>query len=437
MTRGRSAKRQKASAADAVVDDVPADAAVGSDVVAATDAVVAPADDVPAVDSTDSESITVEISDDFSATYPFENVTHLYAELDKKLDLLAATNPEVSGIAKIMFEIQNRTLEKMVDLSKVQTSKQETEINALRRENFIAESRITRLETEVKHMQKEILEMREYAMINDIIFEGIPEQVVRHENTEWVLRQFLKSHLMLFDADNILFDDVHRLGRPRTNGDPRPIICKFVRRIDKRRILSCGKLLSGKPHLSMYEHLPQAVKEERRELYAERKVRKDNGESKVYVRGPKLLVNDVVIKDISKIRARKTPKNEELNKLSAEYLSVVKDIPILEKEVDGSRFKSMFLPLDNPQDLQPALLAMRAHAQSNGATHNVWAANVGALKDHDDDGEFSAGYKLSKVLAASEKKGLLLVIRYYGGSDIGEKRFTAICDLGKAALGLD
>ena len=58
------------------------------------------------------------------------------------------------------------------------------------------------------------------------IFGGIP--CTNEEDTEVVLKTFLKEELDIQEADNNIFQNVHRL-RPRTDGKPRSIIARFNR----------------------------------------------------------------------------------------------------------------------------------------------------------------------------------------------------------------
>jgi len=373
--------------------------------------------------------------DDYSEKYPFDSVVPLYKQLEAKLDILAKHDAEVSGITQLMFDIQQETLNKMVVRHNETAAKYEDDIAKLTSEKFISESRITLLETKVGHLEKELETMKEYAMSNDIIFHGIRE--FHQENTEMQLRKFLDFELNLGYGRHVLIDDVHRLGKPYNSmytNKPRPIICKFVRRLDKKYILSLGPRLADRPHFSMWEHVPPAAKEDRRELFDERKSRKDGGQRNVTVRGPRLLVDNITVKDLSKIKAKKSPSDESLNEAACEILTTVKNITVHETEVDGSKFKSLFLPLEDASQVTPALIAMRAHARTNSATHNIWAVCIRGTKKHFDDNEHTAGYRLRSVLERSEKQGVLLVARYYGGKDIGEKRFTAICDIGSTAL---
>jgi len=374
----------------------------------------------------------------YSEMYPYDEVAPLYDELQSKIDALSKHDPAVGGIAGLMFEIQQKTIDNLASKQKLITDSLEEKISTLQSENFIAESRVTLLETKVCHLEKELLDMKEYSMSNDIVFQGIAETVPRdRDNPEQLLRKFWREELNLADADSILIDDVHRLGKPTADGKPRAIICKFVQRLSKKKVLGQGKALTGKTQYSMWEHIPPAAKESRKELYDERKARKDRGEEKVYVRGARLIVNSVCVKDMSKIKAKKVPKNEAINGSASKLLTHLKDVDIKVKDVESSRFKAMFLPLANPSDVQPALVAMRAHAQTNGATHNIWASSIDGKTDHDDDNEYSAGRRLLKVLKESKKEGVVLVARYYGGKDIGEKRFHAVCDLGREAIGVE
>ena len=105
-----------------------------------------------------------------------------------------------------------------------------------------------------------------------------------------------------------------------------------------------------------------------------------------------------------------------------------------EKTVEGSIFKAHYIPLTSQDDIRPALMAIKAVAQTSGATHNIWAASIGDYQHYDDDGEFTAGHRLLQTLIRTKQQGVVVVARYYSGHDIGEKRFTAVTELAKLAI---
>jgi len=57
--------------------------------------------------------------------------------------------------------------------------------------------------------------------------------------------------LSKMDMKNVLIDDLFRLGRKTPNTKARPLLVKFVRKIDKKLVLSTGrrKLMKGDPRI--------------------------------------------------------------------------------------------------------------------------------------------------------------------------------------------
>ena len=120
--------------------------------------------------------------------------------------------------------------------------------------------------------------MEAYSRRENLKFEGIPETTfssseedgaiqlgeVFTENTKAVLTVFLERILGIEDAQNIEFQRVRRMGKPRKeNGRERIIIARFLRFSDRERVLKCGRKLKETGY-KMYEDLPKEIREIRK-----------------------------------------------------------------------------------------------------------------------------------------------------------------------------
>ena len=61
-------------------------------------------------------------------------------------------------------------------------------------------------------MREDFLRLKTQSMKHSLIFGGI-EQAQEYENTEEVLVNYMRTELGINDANNINFQNVHRLGR--------------------------------------------------------------------------------------------------------------------------------------------------------------------------------------------------------------------------------
>ena len=88
---------------------------------------------------------------------------------------------------------------------------------------------------------------------------------LQSENTKDVLFKFLEDELNITDArKRIEFQRVHRLGKPRSSGDPGPIIARFLRYQDREEVMQKARVkLKGKDY-AVFEDIPKELYELRK-----------------------------------------------------------------------------------------------------------------------------------------------------------------------------
>ena len=350
-----------------------------------------------------------------------------FTKVTEQFKIMTDHDARSGDFGVLLFDAIKVSIQRAIEEIVPKLDEHSVDIATIKEENIITESRVTSLESMVQRLHKEVVELKEYSFSNNLVVDGIRE--LQPENTEARAKEFFRNILQIEDADSLIIDTCHRMGRS-SNGHPRPIIVRFVKRSDKQKVLMQGRRLAGTQY-HMWEHVPPETKEERRDLFRDRKERKDKGE-KAVVRGSKLLVNGQVVRDIKKEKAKKIPKVERVNRRAAELMQLIKSAE--QKCVEGSTFKGYYIPIDSPADIGPALMAAKAVGQTSTATHNVWAVSLGNYRDAEDDGEHTAGHRLLQTLERTGKQGMVVVARYYSGHDIGDKRFTAITDVGKMSI---
>ena len=106
--------------------------------------------------------------------------------------------------------------------------------------------------SEVSECRKQTLYLETYSRRENLKFEGIPElsespgqqNISSNEDTKNVLVNFMKDVLEIEDADDIEFQRVHRMGKPKKDGHgSRTIIARFLRFPDRERVFKCGRKL--------------------------------------------------------------------------------------------------------------------------------------------------------------------------------------------------
>ena len=113
-----------------------------------------------------------------------------------------------------------------------------------------------RLEKEkiIKHLKEDVTYLRgkgdditaetdrqeQYSRKNCLLIHGIPEN--KNENTDVLAMEVIDTKMDIKITENDI-DRAHRIGKPKNNGKPRPIILKFVRYNDRKKVFFSKKLL--------------------------------------------------------------------------------------------------------------------------------------------------------------------------------------------------
>ena len=156
------------------------------------------------------------------------------------------------------------------------------------------------LDSNIKELENKNLYLEAYSRRENIKFENIQEETghgAHQEDTEKVLRSFLKTHLGYENPGVVEMQRVHRLKVKKSNASsdtkPKPIIARFLCYKDCERILSLGHRLKG-TEFRMYQDSPHGIVERRRKQMDTFKLAKRNKipatfsksqPDKLYIRG--------------------------------------------------------------------------------------------------------------------------------------------------------
>ena len=130
-----------------------------------------------------------------------------------------------------------------------------TKLKSLEEENF-------KLGARIKEVEDQHLYLEAYSRNENLKFENIPENVASGEDTEFVLRSFLKRVLGYVDVASVEIQRVHHLGKKK-EGKSRPILSRFPRFKDCQSMLALGPRLR-ETNYRMYQDLPFEIVEWRR-----------------------------------------------------------------------------------------------------------------------------------------------------------------------------
>jgi len=150
------------------------------------------------------------------------------------------------------------------------------------------------------------IKLESHSRRNNLNFFNIPEQEDETAiKSKSILRNFMEVWLKLNkeDANDILFERVHRVGKPSASeGKPRPLITKFTFHRDKEFVLSKAKNLRG-TDFAIARDFPEEIVDKRRRLVPFLKDTKENGQdakliyNKLYINGQRFRPQTVSTSD--------------------------------------------------------------------------------------------------------------------------------------------
>ena len=98
----------------------------------------------------------------------------------------------------------------------------------------------TYLRGKVDDVTAETDRQEQYSRRNCLLIHGLPES--KNENTDILAMEVIETKMNLKITVNDI-DRTHRIGKPKNNGKPRPVVIKFVRYNDKKKVFSSKKIV--------------------------------------------------------------------------------------------------------------------------------------------------------------------------------------------------
>ena len=124
------------------------------------------------------------------------------------------------------------------------------------------------MKEELQSLERKLINLEVYQRRENLVFYGIEEKEFaegREDTTEAILKDFLDDELEMPLARCVKFQRVHRLGKPKENGNPRPIIARFLNYPDVAEIMKRRKSLSKDSAFGIRQDLPKRVSELRKQ----------------------------------------------------------------------------------------------------------------------------------------------------------------------------
>ncbi|KAL9970396.1 hypothetical protein ACROYT_G022766 [Oculina patagonica] len=217
----------------------------------------------PAKTSPDDKRLKQSLSPDANADTDNEEMAAEFAnEVTEKLDLILARlgslDSKMEELNQTVKNLQAKVSSLEIDVDVVKNKQKAVDEKCTHFENnakFVDQhiqelrSDMDKRKEEISNNNKQILYFEAYSRRENLKFEEIPETSesleLQREDTRQVLVDFMERVLGIEDAQNVEFQRVHRMGKPKVVGGNvcRTIIARFLRFPDRERVLKCGRKL--------------------------------------------------------------------------------------------------------------------------------------------------------------------------------------------------
>uniref|UniRef100_A0A1B6LMZ9 FP protein C-terminal domain-containing protein n=1 Tax=Graphocephala atropunctata TaxID=36148 RepID=A0A1B6LMZ9_9HEMI len=181
---------------------------------------------------------TAKLKTDTEPTAP--SLQSIDSKLNSILTLLEKNTSDINDIKKEQKDMC-ASIElchvNMNDFKELLTG-QDVRISKCENEVLQINNNTCKIRNQVNTVEENVRDLEQYSHRNNLIVYGIPED--KNENIIFVVRR-LANALQFDDWSPSLIDAVHRMGRI-SGSRPRPIIIRFVSRLDKDMFLSKRKV---------------------------------------------------------------------------------------------------------------------------------------------------------------------------------------------------
>lgn len=366
---------------------------------------------------------------------------------------------QVSQLINMMKEMQNsinsvdQKVSSLVDFQ----SKAETRFNTLERKQKndakevahlrdlvssyhtkmdILSDIVIRQQATIEDLKQQATDSQTRGMRNNILISGIPE--IQNENCIRQFNKFVVEQLLIKDK-MIPVEAAYRIGQ----GTSRTLLVILRHVADKALIFEHVGNLKGKKingiQCFVASQLPEPLNEKRRKInliMAENKKRPTSKKLPLSVKTGELLYKG------EKIKQRiQTPSPASLLRLQDDQLEALNTIPMVQgsfEEQDESTFTAYATSVSNHQQVTDAYMRMKlTHGQ---ATHIACAYRLEKgpemqREDGCDDNEFGASRVLLNTLQEMQVVNVaVFMVRYYGGTKLGPKRFDYMRKVASGAV---
>ena len=262
--------------------------------------------------------------------------------------------------------------------------------------------RLIRAEKDVQHLREHNNDLTARSMRDNIIIKtvGNSYRQKEHEDTEFVIREFLRKEMKVPNTENITILRSHRLGQAGDGEHNSPLIAKIPFQSDIHRIFNNVQSLKGTEH-SINIQIPADYNERRQYSWPEYKKAKQAKKPATFKQG-QLFVNN---KPVTKLNPIPIPSSssDSMGNISSELLSGTSGCV----ESQGHMFQARAIKADCTQDVRDALDELLqddgfAHADFISHAYRFEDDTGGKTEDFESGGNSYAGWHHLQYLRKEE-----------------------------------
>ena len=314
------------------------------------------------------------------------------------------------------------------------------EINIIVKENKILKGLVQRQFCQIRELNDRVAILSAKSMENTLTISGIEGDTNKEDACEKII-QFFKNQVEV-DAEKSEIFVAHRIGKFHKNlKKPRLMKVRCVASL-RERVMSNVSNLAEKTNEAgdsyyINKQLPEKIAEQNRENRFTIKELKSKESSLPLKDRSKIEIKDKIVYQNGEPLAKELlppepldlfPEGAERDKLDKMKLS--SSDAISEK---GSDFQAYAIKTGQMVEVRRAYRKVKALHPA--ATHIIGTYNLKAKSGFQDDGEYSAGFKLLKAIQENNSVNVaVFVIRNYGGFKLGPKRHELIKQVGLQAV---
>ena len=192
--------------------------------------------------------------------FSLKSITSKINTLEADVKKIENFNKDLEGSVQGMSNLYD-VVKQSCDKNKNDITQVKSSFTSIVSDNKSIRDEIESLRKDREELKAAITDLQCRSMKYNLIFSGLVEN--NNENTEGVLRDFIYNELQI--NREMEFCNVHRFGR-RRNGNPRPIVARFLYNSDLVMVRDRAYRLKGKAY-SIHEQFPSSVEDRRKKLY--------------------------------------------------------------------------------------------------------------------------------------------------------------------------